>query len=371
MQNQREDLGEILEQIDISLYLDREGIEHKKTHGSSGAQLNVKDCPVCGSSNWKVYLNEDSGLGNCFSGDHPPDKNFNKFSFIKAHIGLESNREVVREIKEVAREMGWRSKRKTSSDVVEKSTTLVLPDSTSIPIQGRNLKYLAERGITAEIAEFFRFRYCKKGDFWYRKRDGGVWFQSYDKRIIIPIYNINGELVSFQGRDISGMAENRYMFPSGFSSTGRYLYNAHNAVGSKRIVINEGVFDVAATKIAMDEEVGMRDVMQVGAFSMHLSDGQGESQLNDLRSLKESGLEDVTFMWDGERNAIINAIEAAIKVRSIGLTARVAILPFGKDPNEVKPEVVRDAYRNATIINKISSARLMAKYKLQRRQSSW
>ena len=58
------ELEEALDRIDMEAWLDAEGIDYKITRGSRGTQINVKECPCCGNSNWKVYLNADNGLGN-------------------------------------------------------------------------------------------------------------------------------------------------------------------------------------------------------------------------------------------------------------------------------------------------------------------
>ncbi|MCY1558860.1 hypothetical protein D9M68_958340 [compost metagenome] len=77
-----------------------------------------------------------------------------------------------------------------------------------------------------------------------------------------------------------------------------------------------------------------------------------------LMTLKEEGLKIVTFMWDGEKQAIDDAIEAALLCRRHGLTARVAILPEDKDPNEVPPEVVRQAFWRAETVTPATAAKL-------------
>lgn len=39
-------------------------------HRGSGEELNYQECPVCGSMNWKVYLNPITGLWFCFASGH-------------------------------------------------------------------------------------------------------------------------------------------------------------------------------------------------------------------------------------------------------------------------------------------------------------
>jgi len=353
-----EELQEALEQIDMEAWLDRQGLDYKKARGSRGLQLNVKECPVCGNSNWKVYLNADSGLGNCFAGDC--EKKYNRWSFIRAVLGDVSTRDVVDHVKHVAAEQGWRPPNRDTAPV-KMQGELKLPQSVELPHNGRNVKYLENRGIDAGIAKYFHLRLCVKGGFAYEDQ-GEKRFQSYAHRIIIPIFDMDGNLVSFQGRDITGESPKKYLFPPGYASTGAFLFNGQNAIGAESIVINEGVFDVAATKIAFDQDMHLRKVVPVGSFGKHLSSGDDESQLAKLMRLKEHGLKMVTFMWDGEDRAIRDAVDAALEVRKIGLIARVAILPKDKDPNEVPASVVRNAYWKAETVNAATAAKLKLKH---------
>ena len=358
-----EELGEALEQIDMEYWLDREGIKYRVTHGSRGTQLNIKDCPCCGSSSWKVYLNADNGLGNCFSGDC--EARFNKWKFIKASLGRVTDREVVEHIKAVAKEMGWQPP-KVESAPVNYHTELKLPDSIELPHNGRNLKYLANRNITGEIAAYFKLRYSAHGKFEYFAEGGIRRVQDYSSRIIIPIFDLFGDLVSFQGRDTTGTADKKYLFPPGFSATGAHLYNGHNAIGAKRVCVGEGVFDVAATKIALDGEMQLRDVIPIGSFGKHLSYGSDESQLSKFRELREHGLEQVTFMWDSEPAALEAAVDAALMLREIGLLTRIAVLPEGCDPNETTADEVRRAFWKAEVVTAASAVKFKLKAQAMR-----
>lgn len=355
MRPANEELQEALETIDIEGWLDREGVQYRVTRGARGTQLNVKECPCCGNANYKVYLNQETGLGNCFHGDC--NEKFNKWKFISKSLGHLGTREVIDHIKEVAREQGWRPPRKKSM-AVNLKTDLILPESVALPVAGRNLKYLDNRGIAGHVASYFGLRFSRRGVFPYFSPDGERLVQDYAMRIIIPVFDLNGDLVSFQGRDITGQAEKKYLFPPGFASTGSHLYNGHNAVGVERVVIGEGAFDVAATKIALDGEMALRDVVPIGSFGKHLSHGDDESQLAKLLTLQERGLRQVTLMWDGEDKAIEDAIEAGLLLRRYGFQARIAVLPKDRDPNEVAPSVVRSAFWRAESVNESVAVRL-------------
>jgi DNA primase len=349
------ELQEALDQIDIESWLDDQGIVYKQARGARGRQANVKECPVCGNSNWKVYIGLETGLGNCFAGDC--ETKFNRWSFIKASLNAPHTRDVVEHIKQFAKQQGWRPAKKKAV-AVNLDTELKLPESIALPHGGRNLKYLDRRNITGPIASYFSLRFSQKGKFFYKDDDDKWRAQNYANRVIIPVFDLQGDLVTFQGRDITGEAEKKYLFPPGFASTGSVLYNGQNAIGAKRICIGEGVFDVAATKIALDGDMALRDVVPIGSFGKHLSHGDDQSQMARLMDLREKGLEQVTIMWDGEDKAIDAAIETALMIKSHGLVARVAVLPKDRDPNEVAPSVVRDAFWRATVINPITATRM-------------
>lgn len=340
----------------MASYLDREGVEYRNTHGSSGPQLNVRECPSCGTAKWKVFINADSGLGNCFSGSCDVQR-FNKFSFIRAHCGLD-NSKTAAHIFQVAKEMGWRPPRKSTVAVTLASTAVKLPHSFPIPINGRNLAYLQNRGISKECAEYFHLRFCQKGLVSYKDQYGQTRYQDFGMRIIIPVFDLDGQLVSFQGRDITGTAEKKYLFPNGFASTGAHLFNGHNVHNTGRILVGEGVFDVAAQKLAMDSDPDLRDVVPIGTFGKHLSFGHENSQLAKFIELQKRGVKEVTFMWDGELKATDAAIEAGEMVRGIGMNVRIAMLPTDKDPNEVSREEVCAAFWKAMPLTPANAIRM-------------
>lgn len=361
--------SEIDETLDIEYYVDREGIPYQKSRGSSGWQLNLRDCPSCGDRRYRTYLNAETGRGNCFV----CNTTFNKLTFMKAQMGDAPWREVFAEAKQVLLEQGWRPRRMNTAAVEYEEAKL--PESFALPTpEGENLIYLEERGITGAIAKYFHLRFCVEGWWNFTKDDGSRGGQKFDMRVIIPVFDLDGTFVTFQGRDVTGVSDRKYLFPKGLPGTGRYLFNGQNAYGAKRVVMGEGAFDVAAIKIALDDDPDLRDVVPIGSFGKDLSYGSidGDDQLGRFIQLKQAGLREVVIMWDGEEKALVSAIKAAERLRAIGVKARVAFLPAGKDPNEVFPEVVREAFRRAepcTPAN-IVKWRLRNPYAHSRRQQS-
>lgn len=350
------ELEEAIEQIDMESWLDAEGIDYKMGRGHSGVQINLKECPLCGHDKWKTYLNAETGLGKCFV----CEQGLNRWKIINGFTPGVSGRETVEHIKNFARSQGWVARRVSAMAV--NNDTLELPKSIDLPHNGRNLGYLDRRNITAAYSKYFGFKFCLRGGFKYTNHHGKPAIQSYDNRVIIPVYDMQGDLVSFQGRDITGKADLKYLFPPGFASTGAHLYNGQNAIGAKRIVIGEGAFDVAAIKVAIDGDMSLRDIVPVGTFGKSLSFGDEESQMAKLMYLRDKGLEEVIFMWDGEGKTIIAAVEAALRVRGMGLRAKVAVLPLDCDPNEVEQSVVQKAIWESVEVTNSSAVALKMKY---------
>ena len=336
-----------LEEIDLLDFLDYEGIEYKETSGTSGEQVNIKECPACGSAKWKVYLNRDSGLGNCFV----CDTTFNRWTFLKDYLGTLDKAVIFKYIDSLAKGLGYRPKKRMKVVVEADDIQAHLPESIPLPDRaGNNAKYLEERGITAKYAKRFNLRICRYGSHVYKKGEE-EWSQRFDDRIIIPIFDLEGELVTFQGRDITGESDRKYLFPAKLPATGRYLYNGHEAkaLHAKELIMNEGAFDVIPTAIACDVFPELRRVVPVGSFGKHLTDSKtGVSQVDALRTLRRTaGLESVTIMWDGEVNALVSALDASKVIQGLGLKAKIALLPAGCDPNEVDASVIRDAFMKA------------------------
>ena len=340
----RTETQELSDELDLENWFDRESLPYKMSRGASGMQINAKECPSCGDTRYRVYLNAESGLGNCFVCNEP----FSKLSFINKAHGEEPWRDTYAHVKEVLAEQGWRPRRKTTAAV--EHGDVKLPLSFALPTaEGQNLVYLEQRGFHGELCGYFHLRFCNEGWWNFVRDDGKPGGQKFDMRVIIPVFDLDGTLRTFQGRDITGTAERKYLFPLGLPGTGRYLLNGQNAIGVKRIVIGEGIFDVMAIKAAFDDEVTLRGVVPCGSFGKHLSYGStdGDDQLGRLIKLRNQGLEEVTMMWDGEPKALVAALDACKIMRGIGLKCRIARLPFEKDPNEVDAGTIREAFQTA------------------------
>lgn len=346
-------IEELLEDFDLEVFLDDNGIEYSVKHGNSGEQLNLKECPRCGGSGWKVFINRETGVGNCFHGSCVDDPWFNKLKFVSIYSGV-SYGEALRSIRKFNEDLGWRPKEKTSSRKQVKEvdlSSLKLPESHELPTaSGNNLKYLNQRGVTKEQTKKHGLRYCENGYHEYDSAEGKK-RQYFTGRVLVPIKDMKGNLVTFQGRDISGDAQRKYLMASGLPATGRYLYNSHNCVGNECITLCEGVFSVYGAEEAFRKH-GV-DSGVVGTFGKSLSTNlDNDSQLSQILTLKREGLKKIVFMWDAEDNTIESARKEALALQKVtGLKCFVAELPDGEDPGSASHEEIVKAFEEAYEVN--------------------
>lgn len=350
-----EKLTQLLEKIDVEQYLNREGCAFQHSYGTRGLQLNLDECPECGEGGRKTYINAETGLGNCFHGSC--GVKFNKFKLIRSVSKL-SGTALAKHIHAVAEEQGWMPKVKRKEIKLDKlelpSKCIAIPDA-----KGNTLEYLDERGITKDSCLYFQLSFCKQGWWSYRVEDEVKW-TSYDNRVIIPIADLNGTLVSFQGRDITGEAARKYLFPTGFAVAGSHIYNGHNFTAGihNHLIVGEGVFDAIAIHQAIKGHASCKAMLAVATFGMHLSNGP-DGQVSKLIKLREQGCRNITMMWDGEGRAIAQAVKAGLQLSELGFKVSIARLPEGKDPNEIPAETVRKAIFGAKHLTRLSAISML------------
>jgi len=205
--------------LPVETILDRAGVDYKLTSGASGTQINLRECPRCGNNHYKVYINQETGLGNCWTCP-PGDNHFNKFSLAKALLRATSNGPVVNHLRALAKHQHWQPM--VAPQAVTAKSTLIMPESVPLPHNGQLPHYLVNRGIDAITARQFGLRYCHEGKFIYDWQ-GNPTEMNFSRRILFPIDDLMGRLVSFQGRDITGLAKKKYLFPPGHSTSGAVI----------------------------------------------------------------------------------------------------------------------------------------------------
>lgn len=357
----RDELNRALDKIDIETLLDREGVDYRASYGTKGMQLNLSECPACGEGGRKTYINAETGLGNCFHG--ACNIKFNKFKLLRAVSGL-SGAELDNYIGAVAEEQGWMPKKEHVKLV---KSDLELPTKIhQLPVGGQNLQYLQDRGVSIDSCRWFQLSYCHGGWWGYKLEDGTQKWVSYDQRIIIPISDLAGKMVSFQGRDITGEKLPKYLFPVGYAVAGSHLYNGQNFREGTHThaVVGEGAFDAVAIHQAIEGRADCAAMLGIATFGMHLSGGE-DGQIAKLLQLYDKGLRTITFMWDSEGKALAYAVKCGLQLIGLGFSVRIAQLPAGYDPAQgpdkkpTPPAVVLKALFEATALTKLNAIRLL------------
>jgi DNA primase len=338
-------LGDILERVDLEEWLDFHGLDHRRTAGGDNLQIRV--CPACGDERWRLYMHREKKLGMCFHAECR--KKFNLFTFARAHLEADA-RGAARHFEDYAQRVMRLAPRAVPTPAPRVCEgDLVLPDSVALPTpEGHTHPYLLERRVLPATQTAFGLRWCEDASWAYEDvegRDRRMWF---GKRILLPVHDLDGRARTFVGRDASGSAQLRYLFPPLLPSAARFLYGAHLVGDAEHLVIGEGPFDVIAIHQALDHP-DFRRCAALGSFGLSLGHGdpQGDDQLGRLLRLRRAGARLVTMLWDGERGALSQALEAAELLARHGLPTRIGLLPAGRDPGELDTGAIRRALAEA------------------------
>lgn len=192
-------------------------------------------CPFCGrSSRTKIYVNKykSKKLAQPCGVCHHCGQGFSAISFVSAAEGCQE-----KEAHAILNGLDDGFVR-TQEEVVA-SNIAPFPENAELILVGDPAyTYLLKRGIGADLIKRYNLHFCYGNFYWNDS------LLSTANRIIIPIYNKQGELETWQGRDITGLAKNKYYFPPGFSIS-NLLYNVQNYdLSSNYVIICEGVMDV-------------------------------------------------------------------------------------------------------------------------------
>lgn len=340
-----------IKSIDLDDLFSTMGVQ---TKGTGTDNVTLRDCPLCGNTNWKVRFSRSKKVGHCFHASC--EANYTLPYFVAATLNS-SMREGYQYLEEY---MGTTYKRaKVTTGIIVDDWKL--PDSIPLPDETAACnEWLKGRRILSETQALFGLRYCEEGSYVYRN-DTGTHKVSFNERVLLPVIDMDGRIVTFQGRatwDVDEeLGEKRYLFPTGLPGSSHFLYGVHLVREKKKLILVEGPFDAMSTYQAISNHPDFADYGVCATFGLSLghSDLTGDDQLGVIRRLAVHGLQEVTVLWDSEKNAYNNAIDACLTVRKAGLKARIATLGVGKDPNEVPSRDIRDAIQASKEVTKLLS----------------
>ena len=237
-------------------------------------------------------------------------------------------------------------KRKAALDILEE-TTLFFEASLRDPVGRDAAHYLKQRGLDAATVKNFRLGYAPKSGLRRRladkgfsdedmllagvqrksDRDGSL-FDYFRDRVMFPIENRQGKVIAFGARAL-GDAQPKYL-NSGDGPTfskKAVLYGWVQARDAVRrnlpLVVVEGYMDVIAVQRS-----------GVAAAVAPLGTALTPEQISLLWKLHDEPI----LCFDGDaagQRAQLRALERILPVLEPGRSARLAVLPAGKDPDDV------------------------------------
>ncbi|RUT85928.1 MULTISPECIES: DNA primase [unclassified Mesorhizobium] len=356
-------LDEIRDRVPISSVIgQRVAWDRKKTNAPRGDYWAC--CPFHGEKSPSFHCEDKKGRYHCFgcsvSGDH--------FKFLTELDGM-SFPEAVEKIADMAgvpmpvrdaQEERREKERASLTDVMEMATTF-FQERLQGPEGAKARAYLRDRGVTPATQQSFRLGFAPDSRNALKEhlaakgvpkadieacglvRHGDDIPVSYDwfrDRIMFPIPDSRGKIIAFGGRALQPDALAKYMNSpdTELFHKGNVLYNfarARKALAKGGTVIAvEGYMDVIALAQAGFENV-------VAPLGTALT----ENQLELLWRMAPEPM----LCFDGDKaglKAAWRAADMALPSVQAGRSARFALLPEGKDPDDLVKAEGPDAFRS-------------------------
>ncbi len=225
---------------------------------------------------------------------------------------------------------------------------------------GAHLDYLDKRGIDNETA--VKFGMGASLDFYslpnhlrakgYSDQEmvlsgacgekDGRCFDWLGKRLIIPLIDQFGNVVSFAGRRIDGVKEQKYINTkeTAVFSKGKTFFNLNNL---KKVKNEKGIDSV----IIVEGHLDVVSLVQAGFTNVVASMGTAFTK-DQARILKRFS-EKVYISFDGDFAGQKAAIRGLEILKEEGLDVKVIAMPDGMDPDDVIKKLGADAYRKLMI----------------------
>ena len=307
-------------------------------------------CPFHNEKSPSFYVNDTDGFYHCFG----CGANGDAISFLREQDGLDFM-EAVRQLADQAgmavpqtapADPERTRQRQEAMDILEAGTRFY--QSSLITEAGRTAAhYLRTRGLTEDIIRQFRLGYAPRtglraslqqksftsdamkdaGLVGVSDRDGSL-YDYFRDRVMFPIENRQGKIIAFGARAL-GDAQPKYLnSPEGPTfSKKAVLYGWNQARERVRrglpLLLVEGYMDVIAVTAS-----------DIAAALAPLGTALTEQQIQLVWKLHDEPI----LCFDGDsagQKAAFRAIERIFPLLEPGRSVRIAILPEGKDPDDI------------------------------------
>jgi len=310
-----------LTKLDLEALLTSLDIEWKSSGENVGRHCTGICCPFCDDNNFHLGIFKSGKNFSCWK----CRTTGSLFDLLSAIRGI-SWKEYVQLISQQAL---WRSKdavgeiqrifagTEEETPLSERQTYNVLPEYTetitedSLTRSPLLQRFLSERDISLATLIASRVAVGRAGDFCHR--------------LVVPIYEEN-EMVGYQGRDLTGKANLKYLTPAGFNIMD-YLYNVDFVEPRSSIILVEGIID--AWRLGFGT---------VATFSTVVS----AIQRSKLFKLKPTEL---VFAWDSDAYGL--AKKQAEYWAPLVDKVKVIRFPDGHDPDSFGEEGTKALIREA------------------------
>ena len=248
-------MWDLLQDLDLIDFLDEIDVNYETSGKNIGeGWVGISPCPNCGDDRNHFAINISNKSINCWACSYTGTlikflmKSFNiskddAFFMVKEHLE-ETELSQDTDIESLVHKTFTKEIRKIEEDKpMPKIKLLPGKPITSKVIEERpKLKaFLKERMITVESCIWHSFRY------------------DYERsmRLIMPIFDYKGDIMAYQGRDVTGKAMLKYItMPKGID-LGNTMFNINNYDGEKYVIIVEGILDAVRTEHFVDDTIVM------------------------------------------------------------------------------------------------------------------
>lgn len=298
-------------------------------------------CPACDDDKYKLYVNIDKGLFNCFKCEFS-SKNNDLYDFVSKVEGVpkavviarlfdlykEVTPEKIEEddlFKELPEEYTDLEELKYLAGLPEKIFPLTVKEGSAT----KYYEYLFERGLTDTEIRVMDTYYCPIST--------KVGKSDLQGRVLWPIYGKNKQLVSWIARTIKSPYPRPDKYVNAPKSDLSKILWPYLPPNTQDVVIVEGLLDCVATRRA--------GVYTYATFGKSISRHQ-------VRLLKDWGVENITILYDEDAKSAIKS--TASKLSTVFSSVNVVdYRPLeGKDPGDLLK------YKDSTILKQIIANRI-------------
>jgi DNA primase len=279
----------------------------------------VGKCPECGKED-HLYLFKDKGTGKCFK----CQKKYNSLTYLMKITGFSYKR--VAELLKLKEPINWDAPFKVEQLELAFSAPVYTPllnqelktinmpfnfCKINLDIAKSGMEYLLRRGLTPEQLIKYDFRYSNTM-----------------QRAIVPV-RWNGNLVGWQGRDITGGAELRYRSSENFPKANILFGYEFLDTSKDYVIISEGIFDSLKMEFLGNS---------LCAFGKDVTPAQ-------IQLIKELPIDRVYLALDPDAFNVLDDLYSALRP----LAVYYMVPPVGrKDFGECNVTEIEGVFKNAT-----------------------